>query len=220
VTTGRRAVATLIRDVAKHLEIVVQPLAVVKDATFSAPDQARFNCEQLESTYQAKLAKKEGLELAVALTKHEAHPDAAPSFLAKADRFRDYVRSYPRRASADIEDLEVEIGLLLPDLTAAREKLREALEVESDQLAKPFIPRHREAVTQITAALELLSAAVWSEYEIRMEFAEASPVFPISWRLPDMGSAWRSALLNDPRSFASQWVRSAQNLKAGNASKS
>lgn len=168
--------------------------------------EADFN--EIDRRLNELTAEKQGVELAVAFEKFGEHPDAAPAFLAKADPFRSLVAKFPKRAAARLEELEERIGDLQPKWALARHQRQLAREERAKKLATEFRPQHKKSVQAIAAALEALSVAVAAEQDLQAQFQAQMPGF--GFALTDFGGIWRDALLNNPRSVASHWARSAK----------
>lgn len=182
--------------------------ALAADDFDAANIETVFN--DLDRQLTGLTGEREGIELAVAIEKFGENPDAAPSFLAKADPFRALVVKSPKKAAARLEELEELISDLQPKWALARHQRQLAREERAKKLAAGFYPRHRKLVSGIAQALESLSAAVAAEQDLHKEFEARMSGLPFA--LNDYGGLWRSVLLNDPRSAASTWVRAAKNM--------
>jgi hypothetical protein len=194
------ALGRITQDEIDEALAIGQPLPL-PDAT------AQF--DELDRRFKAAIERKEGIEIALATKERKPNPFVAESFLAKAEPFKELARK-PRKAELELERLDEEIAELHPRVIVARARLQAARETAARELASTYRPRHRAAVIGIAAALSALSRAVACEQELHREFQAAMPGFEI---LPNFGGPWRGALLNNPRSTASEWVRTAK--KAG-----
>ncbi|MGY2935992.1 outer membrane murein-binding lipoprotein Lpp [Bradyrhizobium sp. GM6.1] len=170
-------------------------------------DQATF--DQIKQRFDASIAKLDGLELAIAMVGRPKHPGASPEFYAKADPYHGIARN-KSRARAAVEQIEEEIEALRPQVEIAAERARQAREQRAVEIAASYRSRHRKATRAIAAALEVLSKAVADEQQLHQEADAEMP--GVGSLLPNFGGPWRSALLSNPRSVASEWVRGAQRV--------
>jgi hypothetical protein len=165
--------------------------------------------DELDRQFSALQAERQGIELAIGIAKFGENLDAAPSFLATADPYRELAVKYPKKAIARIEAIDEIIDGVRSRWTLARNQRQLAREEHAQRLASTFKPRHRKLVKAVADALTALSTAVAAEQDLHREFQ--SQAHDIA-ALPDFGGQWRSTLLGDPRSAASTWIRAARNM--------
>jgi hypothetical protein len=171
--------------------------------------KAEGNFDDLDRRFNLLVAEQEGIELAIGFAANGEHPDAAPSFLARADPFRELVKKTPRKAAARLEELAEQIDDLRPKYMLARHQRQIAREEKAQQLAISFRPRQQKAVEAISQALEILSSAIAAEQDLHGEFQAQMPGLDA---LPDFGGQFRGMLLMDPRSAASMWIKAAKSM--------
>lgn len=146
--------------------------------------------------------------LALSVTNCGINPDSV-GIRERAARFLDKAKRRPKALLDDIDDLNIELDALIPQLEPLRRAYDQAAQDMTDRIAAGLSDRHKAAVRALANAIEALSIAAGAEIQIRDELASTAPC-PASSLLPDFGSTWRGVLLNNPQSAGSKLVAAAE----------
>lgn len=172
-------------------------------------EQAATEFADLDARFKALLSEEDDLKLAINVaTSGNLHEAASIELMQRVRRFANFASRRPQQAQDRRRAIAIELEDLQPLIEIARERLRLARERRAVEVAATFRPRQRKAVQSIAAALEQLSRAVAAEIELHVEFQTVSPDPNLD--LIDLGRPWHDALLGNPRSVASEWVRRAK----------
>ena len=148
-------------------------------------EPARERWQRATATRRELISRLEGARMALGLAESPPGDGEQRSALVeeKAKAYLDGRRADPDRLRREIRELQDQVADAADQHAAESEAWRLALEAEQQRLAEICRPKHAAAVRQIARAVEMLSAAVQTERDVRAGLADVGAAHA----LPDAG---------------------------------